>query len=311
MKNETQTFDPVARRLGIGASEAAAALGLSRYRSPLDVYIDKTKEFLSPRNDTPQTKRGKRLERVVLDMYEEEIAPLSARSVPTITSTKYSFMFASLDGVRADDNRPVEAKTAGKYVAREWGDAGTDDVPQEYLIQIMHQMIVTEKEIGDISALITLDDFRNYTIEMDKEFAEMIIEGLKNFWQRVDAREAPEPMTGHEAEKLYRKSMAQGIEATDEIAAAYHQLVEIQAQIKPLEKHEERLIGDIKLFMREKDTLIIEAKSVLTWKTSKRATRLDAKRLAIEMPDIHARFLTQSEETRRFVMKRGKNESAE
>jgi putative phage-type endonuclease len=310
MKNETQTFDPVARKLGIGASEAAAALGLSRYKSPLDIYISKTTEYLNPQYDSPQTARGRMLEPVVLNMYEAEVATLLARNPKTITSTEYPFMFASLDAIRADDGRPVDAKTAGQYVAYEWGALGTDDVPQEYLIQVTHQMIVMKKDIGDLAALITLDDFRPFTFARDKELSEMIVEGLANFWRRVEKREAPEPMTGYEAEKLYRRSVENGVVADDATAAAYQELLSVKNAIKPLEKREAELISDIKLFMKANDTLLIDAKPVVTWKTGKSAFRLDAKRLKHEMPDIHAKFMTESEGSRPFLIKGMKNESA-
>ena len=117
-----------ARKNGIGASETAAILGLSRYKSAVDVYIDKTKEIISPRPDSAASKRGRRLEPIVLDMYEEQYGAIH-RNPPQVTSKQYPFMFASLDAARVDDGRPVEAKTAGKFVAFQWGEAETDDIP--------------------------------------------------------------------------------------------------------------------------------------------------------------------------------------
>lgn len=290
------------RKSGIGASEAAAVLGLSRYKTALDVYIDKTKQVLTPRPDNAQTIRGRRLEPIVLDMYEEERGAVR-RDIARVESEKYPFMFASLDAVRKDDLRPVEAKTAGKYVAREWGEPGTDDVPQEYLIQIMHQMIVTNAFIGDIAALLTLDDFRAYTIALDNELAEMIVEGLRQFWKRVENRDPPAPTTGEQAEKLYRKSIAQGIEADAHMAESYRQLLDTRSALKPLEKLEAKLIDEIKLFMADKDALIIDAQPVVTWKSAKGSVRFDTKRFQTENPELYQSFLTQTEGSRRFIIK--------
>jgi putative phage-type endonuclease len=291
----------VARQKGFGASESAAILGLSNYASPLDVYLSKIIEP-TERPDTPQTKRGRRFEPVVLDIYEDEHGAID-RNLGTFTSKKYPFMFASLDGSRQDDGRPVEAKTAGQFMAKNWGEAETDQVPESYLIQLCHQMIVAEKEIGDIAALITLDDFRKYTIALDPELAQMIIEALATFWKRVENREPPAPTTGYEAEQLYRKSVAVGIEADMETAAKYFDLIQTRHEIKPLTEKEEALISDIKLFLGEKDTLLIESKPMVSWKSSKSGTRFDAARFQRERPEIAKEYLIQTEGSRRFLIK--------
>lgn len=288
------------RQSGIGASEASAILGLSRYKSALDIYLAKTTEPTdSP--DTPQSKRGRNLEKYVLDMYEEEHGEVTRGE--RIVSKKYPFMFASLDAARKDDGRPVEAKTAGIYTAKEWGEGGTDQIPQEYLIQIMHQIIVTDKKVGDIAALLTLDDLRYYPIILDTELAEMIVEGLAQFWRRVENREPPEPTTGAEAEKLYRKSKPAGIEATPEIELAYYNLLETRKNLKPLESSEKKLIDDIKLFLSEKDSLLIGDIQKITWKTAAGSTRFDAKKFQEENPEIAKKYLVQGEGSRRFLIK--------
>lgn len=291
------------RKLGIGASEAAAVLGLSRYRSPLEVYLDKVKETSGGRKDNVAQARGKRLQTVILDMYEDEFGEVK-RSIPQITSPVYPFMFATLDATRADDERPVEAKTARSAV--EWGESGTDYIPQEYLIQITHQMIVAEKQFGDVAALLTLDDFRKYTIALDPELAEMVVEGLSNFWKRVENREPPEPTTGDECAILYRRSNAIECHATPEIATAYKELIEVRGAIKPLQAKEAALIDSIKLFLKDADTLIVNCETAATWKSAKGRTKFDEDKFKTEQPELYAKYLTNSVGFRRFLLKEDK-----
>ena len=288
------------RQSGIGASEMSAILGLSRYRSSLDIYLAKTTEPTASQ-DSPQSKRGRRLESVVLDMYEEDHGEVIRGE--KIVSKKYPFMFASLDAARKDNGRPVEAKTAGVYAAREWGEEGTDNVPQEYIIQVAHQAIVKETDYSDIAALLTLDDFRRYTIQVDSELADMIIEAGAQFWKRVENREPPEPTTGAEAERLYRKSKPIGIVADGQTELNYYDLLETRKELKPLEAKEAKLIDDIKLFLGEKDSLLIGDVQKITWKTSADSTRFDAKRFQEEQPELAKKYLTQSAGSRRFLVK--------
>jgi putative phage-type endonuclease len=289
------------RKRGVGASESAAILGLSRYKSQLDVYIDKVKDHTAPRPDSPQAKRGRLLEPIVLSMYEEEHGPVR-RNPSQITSREYPFMFATLDAARADDGRPVEAKTAGKYVAHEWGEEGTDEIPTEYLIQITHQMVVTSVTEGDVAVLITLDDFRRYPIVLDTELAGMLVETLALFWKRVENREPPEPTTGEEVERLYRQSISNPIVADDATAALYRELIETRAALKPLEAREKKLIDDIKLFMRDRDSLIVGNATAVSWKSVNGSRRMDIKRFQTEQPALYAQYMTQSAPNRRFLI---------
>jgi putative phage-type endonuclease len=290
-----------ARKVGIGASESAAILGLSRYKSALDVYIDKTKDTLAPRPDSAASKRGRRLEPIVLDMYEEEYGPVH-RGLPQITSDQHPFMFASLDAMRMDDGRPVEAKTAGKYVAHEWGEEGTDEIPTEYLIQVTHQMIVKGAKSADVATLITLDDFRRYPIERDNELADMVIEGLRLFWKRVESPDPPEPTSGEEVERLYRQSIVESVVADAATAQAFHELLEVRNALKPLEQREKKLMDAIKLFMRDRETLIIGNRTGCTWKTANGSRRMDVKRFQNDHPTLDARYMTQSAPSRRFLI---------
>jgi putative phage-type endonuclease len=291
-----------ARKHGIGASETAAILGLSRYKSAIDVYVDKTKEIVSPRPDSAASKRGRRLEPYVLDLYEEQYGAIH-RNPPQVTSEQYPFMFASLDAARVDDGRPVEAKTAGKFVAFQWGEAETDDIPQEYLIQLTHQAIVVRKEYADLPALLTLDDFRKYTIAIDPELAGMIIEGLRLFWRRVENREPPEPTTGEEVERLYRKSVPNSIQADESTTAAYRELLEVRRAMSPLRSRESKLIDDIKLFMLDRESLIVDRSPAVTWKTGNGALRFDTKRFQLERPEIYRQYLKQADGNRAFLIK--------
>ena len=64
------------RRSGIGGSDAAAVMGLNPWKSPLDVYLDKTGQLMeSP--DNPALYWGRVLEEVVAREYSLEPGPKS------------------------------------------------------------------------------------------------------------------------------------------------------------------------------------------------------------------------------------------
>lgn len=296
------------RQLGIGASEAAAALRLSRYESPIDVYLRKIKEHHIGGDETAETTRGKMLEPYVMDIYEREGHGKLIRSPDAAFSTEHDFMFATLDAIRNEDHRPVEVKTAGQFVAHEWGEEGTDNVPQEYLIQLTQQMIVKKKPIGDLAALITLDDFRVYNIRFDSEFAGMIVEGLSMFWARVINREPPPPENGEDATKLYTRSYPNAIEADENMVKIYAEYTEARRARKAWTEREERLKGDLKLLMRESDTLLIDRVPAATWKTSRNRLVFNEESFKAIHPELYKTFLVEVQGARPFLTKGDTNE---
>jgi putative phage-type endonuclease len=289
------------RQNGIGASEAAAILGLSKYATPLEVYLQKT---LPPAEiaDTKETRRGRRFESFVLDMYEEDFGELE-RNIPRVTSPTHPFMFANLDARWKRDKRPVDAKTVGQFVAHLWGDPGTDAVPQEYVIQMHHQMKVTGAEISDLAVLKNIDNFSRYTIALDKELAEMIVAAEADFWRRVENREPPPPIDEGDLAIIFRTSKEDVIEATEEIAQKFLQLAEAKKNAKALKKNEASLLFDIKKFLGEKDTLLIKGERVATWKSSKPTQKFEAEKFAADHPELYARYLTETPGSRQFLFK--------
>jgi predicted phage-related endonuclease len=116
-------------------------------------------------------------------------------------------------------------------------------------------------------------------------------------------REPPEPTTGEQVERLYKRSVATDVQADEATASAYRELLEVRRALKPLTEREERLTDNIKLFLRDRDTLIVDGAPACTWRTAKAACRFDTKAFQLESPDVYAKFLTQSQPSRRFLIK--------
>ena len=107
------------RRTGIGASEAAAALGLSRYKSPFQLYLEKTGEIDTGGGpELAVQTRGKRFEPILRVMYEEETGRKVQLVEKPMQSAEWPFMFATPDGL-IPPGRGLEIKTSRNR--SEWG----------------------------------------------------------------------------------------------------------------------------------------------------------------------------------------------
>lgn len=179
-----------ARQTGIGASEAAAVLGLSPWESPLAVYLRKTGR--SEAGEANEAMRiGLVLESALLKLYAERVGipPGEFRTQVFLRSDAHPVLLATLDGI-GPDNRPVELKWSGMDRG-DWGPEGTDEIPEHYLIQCQQQMLVADQPEMDLAALVG-PSFRVYTIRRDDDLIAAMVPRLAEFWGRVQTRD-PDP----------------------------------------------------------------------------------------------------------------------
>ena len=192
------------RRNAIGASEAAAICGMSRWQQPLDVY--KNKKDGEANRESDEMHRGKLLEPAVLDWYHGKVGG-SIFSPPLLIHPVYDFICATPDALWSGekigklpwsyslDYIPVEAKTSGK--GEGWGEEGTDDIPQEYIMQTQHQMAVTNADRCDVPVLSHNLKFKLYVVQRNQELIDSIIEASKEMMERVANNDPPEPNWSH------------------------------------------------------------------------------------------------------------------
>lgn len=289
------------RRTGIGGSDAAAVIGISKWRTPLSVWLDKTGQAGSAEETEPM-RWGTLLEPVI----RQEYAQRTGREIVMpgfLRHPQHEFMVATPDGV-SRDNRLIEIKTARS--ADGWGEPGSDQVPEDYLIQVQHYMAVTALPVADIAVLIGGSDFRIYTVAADAELHEMLISAEEAFWRTVLDRTPPEPVSYADAVAMYGRHARKDspVIASKASLTAIDELKAIRADLKRLEAEEEARKAFVMAEMRDNDTLTDAAGRVLaTWRLAAAAKRLDGKALAKAHPDIHAAFLKEGEASRRFLLK--------
>lgn len=182
---QANTIDHEARAERMGASDAAAALGLSPFCSEYELAGLKTGRIEPDRSDTKSTKSGRQFESNVLDVAEEELGPIKRGVVVEASGLDFPLV-STLDGRVIQTGNPVEAKTTGIVgpVYGEWGDEGSDIVPPYYLVQAVVQMICTEADLVHLYALIGGRGYVRYRILRDEQVCQEISERLSRWWQR-------------------------------------------------------------------------------------------------------------------------------
>lgn len=287
------------RQSGIGGSDVAAILGLSKWKTPLDVYNDKIAEKPIEESN-PSIEWGNRLEPVIRQKYADETGLTVTIPNQTFRHPEHSFMIANVDGLLPDGS-VLEIKTARS--GADWGEEGTDEIPEYYLTQVQHYMAVLGAKRCDVAVLIGASDFRVYHVDADPEIASMLIEEEKAFWQRVIDRNPPAPRTFAEAKTAFPRSKEHSLEASDEIVAAAAELALVRKKMDELSEKEKELQGAITSFMGESDTLSMDGKTIATWKTSKPRAAFDSATFKSKHPDLYNEYLKEGKPTRRFLLK--------
>lgn len=289
------------RRTGIGGSDAAAVLGLSRWSSPYDVYASKL-GLAPPVEETWPMKWGTWMEPHLRQAYSN----LTGREVLAHTGVlrhpKYPWMLATLDGM-TDDNRLVEIKTSRSSDG--WGEPGSSDIPEAYMIQVQHYLTVTAVPVADVILGLFGQEPRIYEVPADPELQEMILEAEQLFWARVMRAEPPEPVTLADAQARYgKRSTARSVVADGSLVNIATRLARARAELAKLQASEEELKAEIMIAMGEADTLVDSAGRVLaTWKLPKAGARLSLAEFMAAHPDLYKQFCKPSDASRRFLLK--------
>jgi putative phage-type endonuclease len=163
----------------IGGSDIAAVLGISPWRTAVDLWLDKT----TPRADQPnaQTRRGNRLEPYIVDMIRDEYGyEIVARNQRYIDS-EVPYFAAEIDAETVDAN--VEIKTVHPFKARDWGAEDTDQLPIHYVAQAQWGLGITGRKVCHVFPLIG-DDLRHHVVERDDETIEALRDKAAEFWTK-------------------------------------------------------------------------------------------------------------------------------
>jgi putative phage-type endonuclease len=176
------------RRQGIGASEAAAILGLNPWASPMSVWSEKL--GLSETEQTEAMAWGLRLEPIIAKAYSEETGRKIRRWGKLLRSKEIPFLQATPD-YRQSKPAPslLEIKNVSSpRVADHWHEG----IPEYVLCQLQHQLAVTGYGAGTVAALKFGGGTVWLDIPRDQEFISgVLIPELEKFWTYVTAREPP------------------------------------------------------------------------------------------------------------------------
>ncbi|WP_180136558.1 YqaJ viral recombinase family protein [Acinetobacter sp. YH12066] len=298
------------RRLGVGGSDVAAILGLSKYKSPYLLWLDKTNRADLNDSESEPAYWGNQLEDIVAKEYAKRNGVKIQRVNATIKNPEHDWMIANIDraiinpeisgNVRIKDGKLttdsiLECKTANQYLAKLWGDEQSDQVPDYYLTQVQWYMGITGASMCGLGVLIGGQKFRSYQIAFDEELFAMLQEECSKFWfEHVQADMPPAPTTFDDVLHRWSHHNAdQALTADDDLVETIAEYKELNKTIKDADKELDALKLKICSRMEDAEMIIQEEKRLATFKYQERNT-LDSKALKAAHPKIYEQFVKTS-----------------
>lgn len=299
----------------IGGSDAAAILGVSKWKTPFQLYQEKIGAFVeesSPMRDRVLS-RGKRWEPVVVEMLLDELhdrghdVEIIARNA-RYQDPEFPFLACELDLELRIDGEEVngEIKTVHPFAAKEWGEPETDEIPIYYAAQVMHGLMIKPRRRAVVAALIGADDLRIHFIDRDEETIAGMRQREIEFWQRIQDRNPPDPTDPVDVKWLYQRDGGTAIDADDDLVLLCQKLKDLKNDAKNLERQIELIAAQIKLRMGTASRLIYRGQTIATWKNNRDSVAIDWKAAYLDLSPAAGhidQFTTTKPGARPFIVK--------
>lgn len=262
------------RKLGIGGSDMPIILGLSSYKTPYQLYLEKIGEDSTDYEMTPFQYWGHQLEGIVRDEFSKR-NNITVECPDTVIHPFHPFLRGNVDGFIPEWNAVLEVKCASSFMANEWGEDGSDIIPMPYLVQVAHYCAVLNADCAYIAVLIGGNDYREYKYTRDATLENKVIDAAQKFWECVQKRTPPEPINQIDLKLLYPKHDPEKMKVIEpEMAEQLTTLYDTRFKIKQLNEVEEKYKFNIMQFMQDAECLTDQSgRPIVSWKANKRGTR--------------------------------------
>ena len=291
------------RRQGLGASDMAAVMGVSPYKTPYQLWAEKT--GMTPEQKVGDAaRRGVILEDAVGQYYEQERGVKLRKSNGIVRLKKHPRIMASLDRTIVGETKGiVEIKTSASPRWSMW------PVPPEVMIQVHVQMGIVGAKWCDVVALLGGLVFKIERVQFDAELWAEIQRAAMLFLEAVDSKTPPqlEALDAQAFAIATPQGSQEFAEATPDLERVYAQLRETNTELHFIEQKKGSLEIIIKEAIGEKAGLAGNGWTVY-WKQARPSEVTDWKMVAQASGALQSVITTYTDVkpgSRRFIINDG------
>ena len=215
-----------ARKDHIGSSDVAAILGISPWASAYDVWLQKTGKLEEKHETNDAMEDGNLLEAVVLRWASKELGAIEKR--PAMLEFRHNELpiVSHPDGIVKEDGVPVEVKTAGMRgpIMGNWGEPGSDEIPENYLVQCTVHMMCVKAEICHVPCWLGNKGRVLFRVTRNADLVNVILERVAAFWKLVQSDTPPEGWPSYDVVRMVRRQEGKRIALPASPVATWREL---------------------------------------------------------------------------------------
>lgn len=276
------------RRKGIGGSDVATILGLNKYKSPYQLWLEKTGQVEVTSAQSEAAYWGNTLEEVVAEEFSKRTGKKVRKRNQVFEHHKYPFLRANIDRDVVGENAVLECKTANQYLANEWDE---DEIPIQYICQVQHYMNVLNLDYVYFAVLIGGQKFIWKKMERDQELIDMITDRLVEFWTENVEKGIEPAIDGLKATsdfltQRYLDTEDNQTELNTSFDEKIANLARLREDRKIIDESITLIENELKQALgRSQAAIGITPKNIVSWKKTQ-SKRLDKKKLIEKYPDV-------------------------
>lgn len=282
------------RARSIGGSDVGAILGVSPYKTPIDVFIEKTIGSCKETNEKQEENMyiGSAIEDALIDMFVKRNNLYLHSKGGFFEKENYPYVHANVDAILIENANPVilEVKTAGT-VTSEWiGEEGYV-IPKHYYWQIAHYCWVTGINKAYLSVRFLANKENADIVYTFNDHDKIILEReIPRFWNEYVLKEKiPDPINMEDVKYLYKNLGT--LKVIDDTLIKIDQLKSVKNQIKELEAIKDALKNEIVTKLGGYGEIIDLTDTKIASFRQQKTRRLNVERLKKERIEIYNQYM--------------------
>lgn len=282
------------RRTGIGGSDVGSIVGVNRFRSAYEVWLDKTGRLPDQDlTDVDAVHFGIVFEDAVADRFAYRTGFEVWHPKATFRDRDRLWRLANPDRLMVDADGVVgvlECKTAGLFMADEWAEGS---IPESYELQTVHYAGVLGLPYAYLAVLIGGQRLEYRRVDIDPDYVADVDKVIEEFWVDNVQADVPPPVDASKActDVLLRMWEAQEgiVDLGEEGLALAREYRAAMAAEKEADARKSLAGNQLRALLGERTVGTANGQKVATW-TESEPKRFDLKQFEADHPDLYAQY---------------------